>query len=275
MERGVEMVGTDVLEAAPDGSTSFINGNLLDPEFVAYLVQSQKPDIIVNTVALPNIDKCENEPELAKKLNVDTAAIIAQAAEKAGSRLLHISTDQLFTGKKPFSTEEDVPQPVNMYAKTKLDAENAILKTIANAVIVRTNFYGWSPAGHGRTFGEWLYEGLKDRQPMNLITDYYFTPIEVTCFVQALKVVALSSFRGIVNIAGTERCSKYDFGMAMAKEFGFQTDNITLLKNKDLPNRVERPKDISLSTDKFSSLFDFELPGIKKGLWTFRKTMPA
>jgi len=142
-------------------------------------------------------------------------------------------------------------------------------------VIVRTNFYGWSPADHGNTFGEWLYEGLRDRQTMSLITDYYFTPIEVTYFVNALKVVAQSSFQGILNIAGTERCSKYDFGMAMAQQFGFQTDTIAPRKNSELPNRVERPLDISLSTEKFSSFFDFELPDVKTGLKAFRQNLPS
>jgi dTDP-4-dehydrorhamnose reductase len=272
-EDGIEVAGTDILQSGSYQTESFFQGNLLDPGFIESLLRSTKPAVIINTVALPDIDKCENEPALAKKINVETAELLAIAAKQAGCRILHISTDQLFSGEKTFSLEQESPNPVNIYAKTKLDAENAVLKIIPNSVILRTNFYGQSPAGHGKTFGEWLYTSLKDHVPIHLITDYYFTPIEVSYFVRALKIVALSKFCGILNIAGTERCSKYEFGMAMAREFEFQTDNIVPRKSNELPNRVKRPQDISLSTKKFSSLFNFELPDIKTGLKAFRQSL--
>jgi dTDP-4-dehydrorhamnose reductase len=140
---------------------------------------------------------------------------------------------------------------------------------------VRTNFFGWSPAGHGKTFGEWLYKSLKEQRPVRLITDYFFTPIEVSHFVAALKTVAESAYCGVINIAGTERCSKHDFGMAMAREFGFETGSVVPCTGAEMPGMVNRPRDLSLSTDKFTSLFGYRLPDVRQGLKTFRQNIPA
>jgi dTDP-4-dehydrorhamnose reductase len=270
---GISIHGTDLHLPAPDSSVEFHTGDLLDASFIPGFIKSIKPDVIINTVALPDVDRCEREPALAGKLNISTALKVAEAARLNGSRLIHISTDQLFKGEKSFSSEDNAPQPINVYARTKLEAENAVLKTTKNAVVVRTNFYGCSPAGHARTFGEWLYYSLKDKTPIKLFTDYFYTPIEVTYFVKALLCVAQSEFCGILNVAGKERCSKYDFGIAMAHEFGFATDNVEAAEDVQHSGRALRPKDISLSTEKFRKTFDFELPDVKIGLKEFKKQL--
>lgn len=247
----------------------FIQGNLLDTSFVDYLFSTVQPDLIINTVSLVNVDQCEENPDLATAITVDTAENIAQASDRYGCRLIYISTDHLFGGKKSMYTEEDIPAPVNIYGKTKLLAEVRTLQHVADAVIVRTNFFGWSPPGHPPTFGEWMYNNLKEKKPMNLFTDYYFTPIEVTHLAEAIETVAASHVSGIINISGSERCSKYDFGIALAEECGFDSGPITPATIESASFKAPRQQDLSLSTEKFKNIFKKELPALHQSIKKF------
>ena len=251
---------------------NFIQGDLLDPSFIDNLFSRSHPDIIINTVSLVNVDQCEEHPGLAKKITVDTAENIAKASKRYGCRLIYISTDHLFDGKRSFYTEEDVPAPVNVYGKTKLLAEVRTLEHVTDAVIVRTNFFGWSHPSHPPTSGEWMYNNLKERNPMNLFTDYYFTPIEVTYLAGAIETVAASDFSGIINIAGSERCSKYEFGIELAKICGFDPSPIHPTKIAPDSFKAARQQDLSLSIEKFRKLFKKELPGLRQSIKRFCKS---
>ncbi|WAC04324.1 MAG: SDR family oxidoreductase [Methanoregula sp.] len=247
----------------------FIQGNLLDISFVNHLFSTVQPDIVINTVSLVNVDQCEENPDLANAVTVVTAENIAQASDRYRCRLVYISTDHLFDGKKSMYTEGDIPAPVNIYGKTKLLAERRTLKHVADTVIVRTNFFGWSPPEHPPTFGEWVYNNLKEKKPMTLFTDYYFTPIEVTYLAEAIETVATSSFSGIINIAGSERCSKYEFGIALAEECGFDSGPITPATIESDSFKAPRQQDLSLSTEKFRKLFNKELFALRQSIKKF------
>lgn len=248
---------------------NFIRGDILDPSFVDNLFSRVHPDIIINTVSLVNVDQCEEHPGLAKKITVDTAENIAVASKQYDCHLIYISTDHLFDGKRSFYTEDDVPAPVNIYGKTKLQAERKTHEIVRDAVIVRTNFFGWSPSGHPPTSGEWVYNNLKEQKPMNLFTDYYFTPIEVTYLAEAILMVAESDFSGIINIAGSERCSKYEFGIELARVFGFDPSPIQSCSVSPASFKAPRQQDLSLSTEKYRRIFRNNLPNITKSMERF------
>lgn len=119
---------------------NYFQGDLLDVSFVDNLFSQSRPNIIINTVSLVNVDQCEEHPRLAKTITVDTAVNIAEAAKRYGSRLIYISTDHLFDGKRSFYSEEELPAPVNVYGKTKLQAEQKTQEIVLDAVILRTTF---------------------------------------------------------------------------------------------------------------------------------------
>lgn len=265
------IVGTD--KQNPNKSSFLIEGDLLDQNFVNKFLEEHKFDIIINTVGLPSLEQCEKFPDLAFDINVKTANYIAFAAQKNNCRLIHISTDHLFDGQKSFYNENDIPRPLNVYAKTKLEAEKIVKLNCPNSVIIRTNFYGWSPKGHGVTFGEWIFNSLRDQVPIRLFTDYYFTPIDALSLVETIKIVAESDFTGILNVVGSERCSKYGFGIALAETFGFKTNNIHAATIDNAPQLIQRQKDLSLSTDKFCNYFSYQLPKLLPGLKRFKEVL--
>lgn len=248
---------------------NFIRGDLLDEVFVDCLIADLQPDVIINTVSLVNIEKCEEDPQLAHLLTVRTAENVAKSARDFGTRLIYISTDHLFDGNKSYYSEDDILAPVNVYGRVKLEAESRTADIYSDAVIVRTNFYGWSPAGHAPTFGEWVFNSLKQKIPIKLFTDYYFTPIETTHLAEALEKVAKSDFAGIINIAGSQRCSKYEFGMALVEIFNLNSELIIKGKTESTSFKVRRQKDLSLSVEKFKRIFNQNLPDLREGLMRF------
>jgi dTDP-4-dehydrorhamnose reductase len=250
-------------------SLPFFPGNLLDEVFLESLLNQEKPDVIINTVSLVNVDLCEEKPELARQITVQTATNLAKAARNVNSRLIYISTDQVFDGKKSMYTERDEPNPINQYGKTKLDAERVTLHHLPNSVIVRTNFFGWSPHRHSPTFGEWVYNNLCNQKPIQLFTNFYFTPIEVTYFAEIIGKIVNKDFSGVLNVSGSDRCSKYDFGIQLAAEAGLDPSPIEACEMNSDTLRAKRPKDMSLSNKMCENVLHTRLPTLKDCLIKF------
>jgi dTDP-4-dehydrorhamnose reductase len=248
---------------------NFHKGSLLDENFVDNLFSIIKPDLVVNTVSLVNVDQCEEQPALAHNITVQTAENIAQVSNRYRSHLIYISTDHLFEGTKSFYTEEDLPNPINVYGKTKLLAEEKTQQFAPGSVIVRTNFFGWSPKAHTPTFGEWVFTNLKEQKPMTLFTDYYFTPLEVNYLAEAIMKVSTSDYSGIINIAGSERCSKYEFGMMLAEIAEFDASHIRAIKIEPDSFKARRQEDLSLSTKKYQEIFHTTIPSLRENIRTF------
>ena len=148
-----------------------IHTDLLQPNAIGPLLQEAQPDWVINCVALANHEACEADPKLAKQLNTNLPRELAQNCKNRGIRLLHISTDGVFDGEKEgFYTEDDLPNPINIYAQTKLEGEQAVLETDPKALVARVNFYGWSLSGH-RSIAEFFPDFCQNLSPKNKHTD--------------------------------------------------------------------------------------------------------
>ena len=117
--------------------------DLLEKNAVESILDSARPDWVVNCAALADLDICEDDPDLAKQLNTSLPRTLARACKLRNIPLAHISTDAVFDGQKDgFYSEEDAPSPTGVYAKTKLDGEWAVLTEYPKAIVARVNFYG-------------------------------------------------------------------------------------------------------------------------------------
>ena len=270
-------------------TVDFIQTDLLNSNSANKIFSRFRPDIVINTVSLVNVDQCEEDPGLANKLIVKTTENVTKSADRFNCRIIYISTDQIFDGKKSMYKETDFINPINVYGQTKSQAELQTLQSNQNPTIIRTNFFGWSPTGHIQTFGEWIFNSIKEKKPMNLFTDYYFTPIEITFLAEAIDTLISSQafpqytipqYTGLFNIAGSQRCSKYDFGMCMGHELEktniceFDPTLITPTTLKSAKFKAPRPQDLSLSTEKFNHTFKTKLPSLSESIVRFCKTIP-
>jgi len=206
-------------------------------------------DTVIHTAALTDIEKCEMVPELARHVNVTLASNVAKASSAHGARLVHISTDHLFDGSSPMRTEADQIAPINVYARTKAEAENIVLDACPNALIIRTNFFGWGTS-YRSSFSDEILASLNASRPAILFEDVFYTPILVDVLIDAVHKLLSAMQTGIFNIVGDQRLSKFEFGLKVAANFGLDP---TLIHCSRLSNRRDltfRPFEMSLSNRK-------------------------
>ena len=225
---------------------------------------------IIHCAAFVNVDECEKNPEKAYLYNVTASENIANISEENNSFLVHISTDSVFNGKKGDYTEKDKTDPINVYGKTKLEAENIIMKTCSNYSIIRTNIYGWNKQDK-LSLAEWIINLLQSNKKLNAFYDTIFTPINVNNLSRAIFEIIEENIRGIINVTGIESCNKYEFAQNVANVFNLDNKLIGKISIDDLNLPAKRGKNLSLNTTKAQSILKTKLFNVKEGLIEMKK----
>ena len=241
--------------------TTSYNASFDSLESVIRCIQEIKPDIVIHTAGITSVESCEMDPIMAQVVNTDLASNISIACSVLNVRLVHISTDHLFSGEHSMATESTPVCPLNVYAATKAEAEVLVLKNFPEALVIRTNFYGWGPS-YRPSFSDYIIKALREGKEVTLFEDVFYTPILVERLIQNIHELLKKNARGIFNIVADERVSKYQFGMAIAKCFDLDTTLIKKGKMKDRLSHVKRPFDMSLSNSKACSLIGHKLGNI-------------
>ena len=219
--------------------------------------------IVIHTVGFTSVEGCEENPDLARHINVFLSKNIAEACYKVGVQLIYISTDHLFQGITPFMKETDAVSPLNTYGLTKAEAEVRVVENNPNALIIRTNFYGWG-SSYRKSFSDMVIDDLRDNKKINLFCDVYYTPILISTLISAVHKLLEVKVNGIVNVVGNERLSKYEFGLKLAECFSLDPN---LLQCGYLNNKlVKRPFDMSLSNKKLCEYLGNEVNSIEQDL---------
>ena len=241
------------------------NFDIGNKEKLISFVEEIKPDAVVHTAALVNVDFCERHREEAFAVNAIASENIAEACSKVGAKLVYISTDSVFDGTRGNYSEEDKTNPPNLYAESKLEGEKLVLAKNPNTVIARTSIYGWN-AQPKESLSEWIYNSLKTGKKLNLFKDVYFTPILVNDLGRGLKEMIENDFTGVIHMAGAEKVSKLVFGEMIADVFGFEKENISVGSINDSELMAKRPKDASLNVEKAKKVLKMDLPNVREGL---------
>lgn len=250
----------------PDGCIPF-KLDLSFPREVQNSIKQIKPAIIIHTAALTKPDFCEKNQELAKKVNTEATRNIARICKEENIKLIYISTDLVFNGKKGNYSEEDPPDPVNYYGETKLLGEIALKELFPEALILRVALMYGLGNGINGCFTDWMYSSLERGEKLKLFTNQYRTPILVNdVIICILKFIEDIKASGIFHLAGPEKVSRLDFGLVFIDVFGFSRNLIQAVKQEELPNLVPRPIDSSLSIQKFQERYHFTPRGIKEGI---------
>lgn len=245
-----------------------------DPDAMARVLDRTRPDVVLHTVGLSSVDGCEDDPALAFEVNVTAAREVARLARARAMRLIHISTDHLSDGGKPDRDEADALAPLNVYAKTKAEAEQAVLGEHPDALVVRTNFYGWGTSVR-TSFSDWILAGLADGRTLTMFDDVYFTPILVNDLADALWALVAGEARGILNVAGGERVSKYEFARLGAEVFALPVTGLRAVKADTMALKAPRPHDMSLSMRRVEGTLGRRMPTVRDGLLRLRALREA
>lgn len=207
------------------------------------------PSVVIHAAAEANLDWCERNPELARAANVVATELVAECCREVGARLIYVSTDMVFDGKKGWYAEDDPVSPISLYGRTKADAERVVRERASDWVVARTALMYGDPAGGGSSFSVWLESQLLAGETVGLFVDQYRTPLFVRDAARALLELAASSFQGTIHLAGPDRLNRYEFGLILAEGLNLNTGLIRRAKLDDVPLAAPRPRDLSLRTD--------------------------
>ncbi len=232
----------------------------------ADIIHDIKPDVIIHTSAMADIDECEKYPDLAWQVNVILTQALLKSAEEIACRFIYCSTDTVFDGTKGMYTEEDKPVPLNHYAKTKVQAEEDVLKLKTSYVVARLSLVmGFPVLGVGNSFLARMEKRIEEGKPVPMPEDEYRTPIDVITVGRALLELAQNSYEGIIHLAGNERSSRYNMAKIIAREMNWDDSLIQPHVITD-SLRAPRPKDASLSNTLAKSILKTQFFDISNGI---------
>ena len=229
------------------------------------LLAEVEPDWVIHCAALADVAACEANPVLARRLNSEVPSELAVATANCGVRLLHVSTDAVFDGKRRGYAEEDPPNPSSVYAQTKLDGERAVADLDPTAIIARVNLFGWSMSGE-RSIVEFFLNGLRSGKPMMGFTDVEFCPLLANDLADIFLKMLSANLTGVYNVVSVESISKYDFGIETAREFGLDQSLISPSTVADSGSEATLSPSLSLRPNKLAQDLGEHVPGWRDGL---------
>jgi dTDP-4-dehydrorhamnose reductase len=260
-----EVIGTVNRVQLDEAPFQTKNVDLLKDGAVAKLLDDVEVDWLVNCVALADVDECERQPELADKLNRDLPEELAKECARREIKLVHISTDAVFDGADGNYREEDATQPINIYGRSKLDGEQAVLNANAAAIVARVNFFGWGLSGE-RSLSEFFFNKLSAGEVAQGLTDRYFSPLLVNDLSQLLLQMLEKGLAGLFHVVSPVSLSKYEFGQALAKGFGFEPNLIRPTESTVFDYIAARAPDLRLNVDKLTKALNIEMPDVYSGI---------
>ena len=226
--------------------------------------EAHKFDLIINCAAYTAVDRAEHNKEEANIINHLAVKKIAEIAKSNNIKLIHISTDFVFDGlKHKLYFESDTTSPLNIYGKTKLAGENAVLSTMnSNAIIIRSS---WVYSEYGNNFVDTILKLIQKGSDLNIVSDQIVTPTYARDLGQAiLNIIKSDKFNvfdkksEIYHYSNEGKCSLYDFANEIANISGAKC-TINPIKTEDYPTAAKRPKHTLLSKRKISKEFDLKI----------------
>jgi dTDP-4-dehydrorhamnose reductase len=247
--------------STPSHFDEAISGDLVDVDaWVPHLI-TRRPDVIVHAGAMAAHQDCERAPELAHLINAEATESLASAADACGARFVYISTDAVFDGRRGHYAEDEIPSPTSVYGRTKLAGEERARRA-TDALIIRTNFFGWSPSGT-RSILEFFVNELGAGNRVRGFTDFTTTSAYAPVLAETIEALVSGGATGTFHVTSPDALTKYAFGVAVADEFGLDSGLITPT-NADI--HPPRNGDISLDVSRAEAALGRSLPTQVEGI---------
>ena len=230
-----------------------------DPNFI----HNKKFFFVINCAAITNVEFCEKNKLKCSKVNFNLVNKIIENIDIEKTGFVQISTDHLFDSKKKFITEITQPKPLNEYSKSKLLAENLIIKKLKNFFIIRTNFFGWGTP-YKNTFSDNIIFPLKKKKKVKVLNDVYFNPILLNDLASLIARLLKCKKFGVYNICSNEKLTKFELAKKIAKKFNLPINFIEPI-NRSI-SKIKRPKNMVLSNNKLKKILKIKTKSIDKQL---------
>jgi dTDP-4-dehydrorhamnose reductase len=249
-----------------DLSESDIEADISEMEVVEKIKETN-PDVIIHSAAITDLDKAENNSELAEGVNVVGTKNIVKAAKETSAHIIYISTDYVFDGERGDYSEEETPNPLSVYSKTKYEGEKKVRNSDVESTIFRTsvvfkedfdNFFTWS-------MGE-----LEEENEVGAITDQTCCPTYAPSLAEIIVEAAEKEITGTYHAAGDSKVTRYESVQIMKEELDLP-GKVERSKMEDLPWEAHRPKDSSLSLAKLKEDFETQPISISEAFRRMRE----
>ena len=252
------------------GDWTYVSCDLADAESVSRALADARPEVVVHTASMTEVDACERDPDQAWAANTLAAAHVARHARAAGAHLVHVSTDYVFDGQDGPYDEEARPNPSGVYARTKWLGEECVRLLAGSWAIARTAVvYGYPPSQRPN-FGSWLLGTLRAGKTARLFVDQYVSPSLALNVAEQLTELAERRLSGVWNVAGAEVVNRMQFGEALVDVFGLDRRLLVPSTLAEAGMASPRPPRSGLRVDKALGALQARPLGLRASLEQFR-----
>ncbi len=213
------------------------------------LFQEFVPEIVINAASYTHVDDCEKNRELCWKVNVKAVENLGHLARRYDAHLIHYSTDYIFDGTEGPYGEDETPNPLGYYGKSKLASENVLHQIAPSFTILRTCVLYGTGYGVKKNFFLWVNENLRKGNKINVVTDQYNNPTLAEDLAIGTRLVIEESVQGVYHMAGKNYINRYDFALAIADVFNLRNDLISPIDSEQLQQQANRPPRGGLKID--------------------------
>jgi dTDP-4-dehydrorhamnose reductase len=232
--------------------------DLRDSSAIPRTVRKIRPDIIVNAAAYTAVDNAESEPDIAMQVNAIAPGILAEEAKRLGALLVHYSTDYVFDGSKksPYK-EEDAPNPLSVYGRSKLEGEQAIDASKCRHLIFRTS---WVYGSRGRNFLLTILRAAREKPELRVIDDQFGAPTSSLAIAEATAgALRAGSPEGLYHMSAGGRTSWFGFAQTILRNAAISTP-VLPIRSDHFPAKATRPRNSVLDNSRLKETFGMSLP---------------
>ena len=236
----------DVLALPKSSKNNFLD--ITDFDMMYSIFKNFEPDFVINCAAFTNVDSCESNKQIARNVNVKGLMNLLKCMSK-NSKMIHISSDYVFDGKNGNYKENDMKEPINYYGKTKLEADNLLMGSNSNYLIIRPNVL-YSSNLNENHFLSWVVNSLKEKNEINVVNDQISNPVYVTDLVEVILSSLFVEYNGVYHFGSEDVISRYDFALLISRIFRLDRNLINPIKTSSLKQVAKRPKKSFLNCNK-------------------------
>jgi len=260
---------------AQRGDFAFHQVDIRDRDAVMRVMDEVRPDVVLHTAAMTNVDGCERDPETAWAVNALGTMHLADACVQTGARLVALSTDYVFDGESGPYREDDRPRAISAYGRSKLAAEQATAAACEDYAIARTSvLYGWSPQARAN-FVTWLLGELRAGRETRVVTDQTSSPTLAYNLADMVLALGESDAQGIFHTCGSDWLSRYDMALRIVRLFQLDGGLIIPIETAELRQPAPRPKHSGMVAERIAEATGVQPLSTDEGLAAFKRSWEA
>jgi dTDP-4-dehydrorhamnose reductase len=255
-----EVVGWDIeeIDIQKEGDTVF-------------KIEKLRPDIVIHIAAYTDVDGCESNEGRAFAVNAEGTRYVALAVSRCQAKMVYLSTDYVFDGNKrePY-LESDIPHPLNVYGRSKLQGERYVQELVKKALIIRTQ---WLYGRYGKNFVTAILQQAKEKGVLSIVNDQMGSPTYTTDLAKAISVLIQFDAQGIYHVANGDLCTWYTFGQAILELSGMDKVRVIPISSMELRRRATRPSYSVLNCQKLKKETGLALRPWSEALRDYLRTL--